>query len=386
MEEKKIKIGPYPPTHQYDPKKLSPKGCLKERVSIITNNFPNFFQGSKLLDIACSWGFFSLNSQSLFQEVVGLDVSNECINFCNHFNRYAHTKFICTSFRNFSYPYGFDKIFVGNVAHHLFLDCCGWDWLAKLYALCNGDVLIEGAVSTDCKDIAELIPDNLKSSFNCFQAEIQKYFTLKKIVKTISYTPNRYLMLYEKKIKPKYQLNTLPIKKVLSVNNFKVFLTKDNMVAKVFIRDPSGAQMWTGMTRIRLACESHLTNGMLGEIYVGNQMVGWLEKYIGGDTYRYFENEVALWNKICDHNVFLARNGYLDIDSATINFSKKTNQLFDKSCVFPIKALTDEIISLYPILFNQSYHLDKNIPIKIVEAIKTKDSKIIEKTFLELKI
>ncbi len=376
----------YPPTHQYN-WRMKPKGPLRERLSIIATEFPWFFTGKRLLDIACSFGYFSLTNHGKFQEITGIDVNKESIDWCNKHNKYANVTFQNTTFREYASHIGFDRIFVGNVAHHLFMDCGGtWDWLAKLYALSTGYVLLEGATSTACKDMRDIIPAELHETFNGFEAAVSKYFTLEKKVPTTEYTPDRYLMLYAKKRKPTVDLKDLVFKKTYSVHDFWTFLTQNNYIAKVYLRDPTAYQIWNGSTRIRLACESPITNGMFGEIHVDGNMVGWLEQKLPGKPYRYFENEIELWNKLCNHNIFLAKNGYVDLDSGTINFNKKTGLLFDKSSIFPIKHLRDESIDFYPKLFNQSYNsLSSDIPERVVVAVKTRDSKVVEKTFRELK-
>jgi hypothetical protein len=371
----------YPPTHQYSLLTMKPKGSLKERLEIMESEFPWFFSGTRFLDVASNWGYFCFSNKKNFEEIVGIDINKNCTDYCKQHNRYGHIHFHHTSFRDYSSPLGFDKIFVGNVAHHLFMDTHDWSWIAKLHALSDGQVLVEGAQTTDCKDIRELVSPELHGRFNTFQMEMAKYFKLRKIVKTTSYTPDRYLMLYEKIMPEQVHLKDLKVKKIYSKQDFKVFETDNNRVAKVFVRDPSALQIWNGLIRVRLACNSPVTNGMSGEIYVGKRMVGWLEDKLKGDMYLYFENEKALWNKICEHNIFLAKNGYVDLDTATINFNKKTNLLFDKSCVFPINKLLDKSIDIMPVLFNQSYRMRGLFFTAIMDALKTRDSKQVEESF-----
>ncbi len=378
--------GEYPPTHQYNPLTMTPTGPLKERIEMIESEFPVFFSGVRLLDVACNWGFFSLSYARNFDEVVGVDVNKECIDFCNLKNRFAHVSFIHSSFRDYTSPFGFDKIFVGNVAHHLFMDTKDWSWIAKLHALCDGEVLIEGALTTECKDIYDLVPQELHGEFNRFRQEMEKYFTLTKIVKTTDYTPDRYLMLWRKKKPRHYQLRELPIKKVISVQDFKVYESEHNLIVKVFMRKPNAQQIWNGLIRVRLACNSPITNGLVGEVYIADTLVGWVEEKLEGRTYNYFENETELWNKICDHEIFLAKNGYIDLDTATINFNKKTGLLFDKSCVFPINKLENSSIDVIPVLYKQSYASQTKYLDDIMAAIKSRDSKVIEQTFRVAKI
>lgn len=372
----------YPPTHQYNTFTMKPSGPLKERLEIIESEFGEFFKGHRLLDVASNWGFFSFHHAKHFEEIVGIDVNSNCILFCNKRNRYSHLSFEHSSFRDYSTPLAFDKIFVGNVAHHLFMDVGDWSWLAKLHAFADDQVLIEGAESTCCKDIYEMVPKELHCEFNKFEQEMSRYFDLVKKVKTTSYTPNRYLMLYKKKnMLPKHQLNSFKIKKLYSVQDFKVFETENNTIVKVYVRDPRALQIWSGLMRIRLASNSSVTNNMTGEVYVGSRHVGWTEAKLPGDSYKYFENEKELWNLICQHNIFLSKNGYVDLDTATINFNKKTNLLYDKSCVFAIKNLLPESVDVMPILFNQSYMLCGSFFQDIVSAIKSQDSKKVESSF-----
>ena len=372
----------YPPTHQYSLFTMKPTGPLKERLEIIDSEFPWFFNGSRLLDVASNWGFFSFHYAENFKEVVGIDFNKKCVDFCNQRNKHSHLTFEHTSFRDFSSPYAFDKVFLGNVAHHLFLDAGDWSWLAKLAAFSDEEVLIEGAMSTNCKDIYDLVPKNLHAEFNKFGEEIDRYFELIKKVKTTSYTPDRYLMLYRKRHQlPKHQLKELKIKKVYSVQDFKVFETPGNKIAKVFIRDPQALQIWNGLMRVRLAGFSPIATPLIGEIYVGARHVGWLEDKLLGEPYKYFENEKQIWNLICQHGMFLAKNGYVDLDTATINFNKKTNLLFDKSCVFPINKLLPESVDVMPVLFNQSYRMRGAYVSDVVSALKTKDSKQVEEAF-----
>lgn len=375
-----------PPTHEYNFFTMHPKGPLKERQEIIDEEFPYFFSGDELLDVACNIGYFSFYNKKKFKLIIGIDINKECIDYCNSHNKNAHMTFVHSSFRDFSSPFGFEKIFIGNAAHHIFLATKDWSWLAKLHALSNGYVLIEGAPNTNCQDIRELIPPEYHAVYNMFMNEISKYFTLEKQIATTNYTPDRYFMLFKKRQVPQYQLRDLPIKKILHLQDFKTYKSKDNLIVKVFQRNPNALQLWNGFIRIRLACNSSITNGMNGEVYVGHKLIGWTEKKLSGKTFRYFENETELWNKICDHNIFLSKNGYVDLDSATINFDKSTHLLFDKSCVFPIKHLGEESVNLYEILYNQSYRRRGSFIRNIMDAILSKDSFKVEKSFTEAKI
>jgi len=374
----------YPPTMTFDVDTLEPTKVLRKRVKIIKDNFPTFFSGFRLLDIGCSKGWFSLSSKHRFRRINAIDSDAKNIELCKHFN--SKVDFQHTSFRNYVGHGQFDKIFVGNVAHHLFMETEGWEWIHKLAALSCGCVLVEGATSTQCKDMKEYVPKELHNQFNKFLPKMYEHFNLIAKVPSVVYTPNRYLMFFKKKQVPKYDIYKLPEMKIIRVKDFKTYMTKlkfwKKVVAKVCMNKQS---IWRDMNRIRIASCSPVSNGMIGEIYRGKVCVGWLENYSRRKKYRYFENEKELFKRVCQHNIFLSKLGYVDLDPATINFWKGSNKLFDKSCVFPIKSLIEESAGAFPLLFTQSYNtFSRDVGLQVASAIRTKDPVQVEKTFREL--
>ena len=375
----------YPPTMTFNVDSLKPTGVLKERAELIRKHFLTFFQGQELLDIGCSKGWFSISNAKAFNQITALDIDLKAIDVCRTLNKSENIQFQHTGFRGFISSLQFDKIFIGNTAHHLFMEIEGWEWISKLAALSCGSVLIEGAISTNCKDMKRYIPDNLHRNFNRFLEMMKQHFFFIEQVPTVSYTPDRYLMLFRKKCLPQFELSDLPCLKVFREMDFKTYLTKTGFFKKAVAKVCIVSQpIWRDMNRIRIAACSPISNGMIGEIYDGGECVGWLEPYNKSRTYRYFQNEKNLFRRICIHNIFLSKLGYVDLDSATINFFKGSNLMFDKSCVFPIKHLKPKSINVFPILFKQSY---KSIPerfgYQVAAAIKTGNSVRVEQIFRE---
>lgn len=383
----------YPPTMTFDVDTLEPTKVLKQRVDLIRRHFPTFFKGNsfkggyRLLDVGCSKGFFSLSSAEAFYEVEAIDHDEESIGICKDLNKYENVTFHQQSFREFISTTQYDRIFLGNVAHHLFMEIESWDWIKKLYALSCGHVLIEGALSTECKDMDEYIPDDLHSKFNKFLKIIEQYFHLLRIVPTVKYTPDRYLMLLSKKQPRIYALAQLPCVRVIREKDFKTFITRIGFmklrkaIAKVrIIKQP----IWADMNRIRIAACSPVSNGLIAEILDRGIYVGWLEAYSRNRKYRYFENEKEIFKLVCKHNIYLSQLGYVDLDPATINFFKGSNKLFDKSCVFPISHLRPESADAFPLLFNQSYRqIPHQVGLDVAAAIKTHDPARVEYVFRE---
>lgn len=237
------------------------------------------------------------------------------------------------------------------------------------------------------RDIKKLVPERLHKQFNRFLQVMQRYFYLTAKIPSVKYTPNRYFMLFKKKQPPKFELSTLPCIKVFKDDIFKIYLTKIGFlkaVAKILkLMEP----IRTDINRIRVSALSPISNGMIGEIWDKGKIVGWLESYSRKRKYsRYFENEKELFKKICTHNIFLSKLGYVDLDPATINFFKGSKLLFDKSLVFPISHLKSSSIDCdcFAVHLRQSYKtINEEVVEKIVNAIKTYNPSVVEQAFKE---
>ncbi len=405
-KQEAIDLLKYPPTHTYQLDGLIPTGVLKQRFDIICDVLkdikPNYFSNleDRFLDIGCNKGFFSLYGSQFFDEVVGIDNDKKFIDLCNQLKKKNNT-FIHTTFRDFTPTKQFDRIFIGNVHHYLFVESNGWDWIYKLAAITRsgGQVLIEGPIDMACKDVEGLIPENLRDKFNLktFLEIITNYFELGIIVPTVGYTPDRYIMLFIRKrslMDNKYELSDLSIIKAIKPSNgvdSEVFLTKNNMVAKVYDISKTDKDEDYFKMKIDIARLSPISNGIVGSIYDKGKFVGWLEKPIKSIPFHYFENELKCFKAHCKNQIFLSRLGYFDGDSATINFVEADKKIitFDKNGVNQIKILNKTYWDLktgsYPKMLRQSYNLIwVEIIEKICKALSTKDSKEIEKAYQEV--
>jgi len=385
----------YPPTLEYKVQGLKPNGILKVRFAQMKYVAPNFFEGNNFLDIGCNKGFFSLLASQNFIQVQSIDNDKKYADLCQLLKQ-PNMKVECTSFRNFVPEKEFDKIFLGNVHYKIFTECGGWEWIYKLAAISRGEVLIEGPVDMNCKDMDKAIPQNLQEhfTFEKFLEAMNRFFNLECKIK--SHLQGRFIMLFKRKPdefdKP-HQFSELPVSKVLRDTKLSiVFLTERNgkkMVAKVY-KNPID----TLRIQINIARLSPISNGAIGSIYLQNRFIGWLEEFRNDEIYNYKENQIALFKLICDHNIFLAKLGFFDKDCATINFFKKDSKLFDKGTVMPIKKIDEKVFYKFPgydkgsffILLEQSYDIiNEKIKKQIYKALKSKDSKIIETTFTNIK-
>ncbi len=385
----------YPPTHEYNVKDLKPKGELKIRLAQMKTVAPNFFEGDNFLDIGCNKGFFSLLASKNFIHVKSIEPDKKYTDLCQLLKQ-PNMKVECTSFRNFIPEKEFDKILIGNAHHYLFKECGGWEWIYKLAAISRGEVMIEGPVDMNCKDMDKAIPKNLQEyfTFENFLKVMNRFFNLERKIQ--SEIPGRYIMLFKRKpdeFDKAYQFFELPVSKVLKDNKGStVFLTERNgkkLVAKIE-KNPKDILR----IRINIARLSPVSNGAIGSIYQENRFIGWLEEFRKDETYQYKENQIELFKLICEHNIFLSKLGFFDYDCATINFFKKDSKLFDKDAVLPITAMNEAITDKFPGYDKGSYFLiletsfdifNEKIKKQIYKALKSKDSKIIEAAFTNIK-
>lgn len=391
----------YPPTLQYTLDPLKPQGVLAERMEIIKSVAPLFFEGGEYcLDVGCNKGYFSLLMSQYAKEVVSLDTDEKFVNFCSKIKP-SNMQVQKLGFRDFVPKYEFDRIFIGNVHHYLFKEANGWDWIYKLAALSCDKVLIEGPIDMKCRDMRHVIPLLLQKEFTFerFMEIMNKFFMLKVKIPTVAYTPNRYIMYFERKTDlfqtQRIGRKQIPKGKLLKEDkNSRISIIKipqfDKPVVAKIIKNPlSNQKMAVAISRF-----SPVSNGAIGSIYQGTKFVGWIEAYTKGGVYHYRENERALFLKICDHEIFLSRLGYFDTDCTTINFFRKNDKIFDKGSVMPISDISKEVYETFNgrpqgyffIHLNRSFScISPLLQKKIYKALECKNSKEIENIFLQIK-
>ena len=264
---------------------------------------------------------------------------------------------------------------IGNVHHYLYKDANGWDWIPKLSAVTTngGLVLIEGPKDMSCPDMDNFFEDDLETGFADLPGHMARYgFRLIKSEPTVTYTPGRCIWLFEKRV----ARNNIPPPE------------KPNLFVKVHdfgIVD---------QIRVELGSHAPYSNPLDGWVKRENNIYGWTEKRLPGlRTYKYRENEKELFNAFCDRNIFLARNGFIDFDGGTLNFGRSEGKLvhFDKGAIHPVSVLNkshwDYDNGVCLIVLRQSYDtITEDMYQKMSEAMETKDSRVIEKCFSELKM
>lgn len=381
-------------TYQYKIDKLKAIGDLKKRQDIFNQIAPNFFQGWNFLNIGCNTGYFPLVAAQFFEKVQIIDEDEKFIKLCKTLKQ-SNMEVFHDSFRDFMPLIEFDKIFIDNVHHHIFKQCRGWEWICKLAAISNGEVLIEGPVDTDYKDIKTLFSKELQSKFTFedFMQAMDPFFSLEKKIKSIN--PDCWVMLFKRKlnrINNQAQLDNLPITKILKNGiHSLVYLTRfsgKKIVAKII---PPRFALNDYKIRIQIASFSPLSNGITGFIYKNNKFVGWFEEYENKRVNRSKENQVELLKLICDHVVFLAKLGYFDTDCSTRNFFIESNKFFDKGGVAHIKILdwnidgTSNLSKFFKNLNDGFNIIDKEMLEIIYNALNSKDLYLIEQAFISIK-
>ncbi len=195
----------YPPTHTYRIDTLEPTAVLAQRAGLIDRLAPEFFRSARsMLDVGCNKGFFSLRGARAFDRVLGIDTDAHCISLCRQIAAYLsldNAEFQATGFGGLTTPSTFDRVVIGNVHHYVFREAGGnWSWVDKLASLATDQVLIEGPLGMECRDMIAAIPEPMRAAFNRhdFLEAMGRHFTLKGLLRTVTYTPDRYLMLFER--------------------------------------------------------------------------------------------------------------------------------------------------------------------------------------------
>lgn len=371
----------YPPTHRYVLDGLEPLGPLKERLDLILSLDPVFFLGVKFLDIGCNKGFFSLLASKNFKLVTAVEPDRRYIDLCFDLKP-DNMQLVHKSFRDFIPTLTYDKIFIGNTMHYMYIDS-GWDWIAKLAVLSDGDVIIESPVGMECEDMQKIMPKDKQAgyNYNTFLEEMEKYFELLDKIPSPNHTPDRYIMRFKRKIKPQIQIKDLQNKTTIKTDQYtSIFYTEyegKTFVCKIGIKYDVAYK-----NRIRMASLSPISNGIAYDIYDGDQFVGWAEEYKPSQIYGYYENQKELFKLICLDGIFLARNGYYEHDCGSLNFFKDDNRMFDKGSVEPIFMIIPLAVHYYFVQYEQSYNILTNSQKELLRtALLSKDSHKIEQAF-----
>jgi len=393
----------YPPTMTFKIDNLAPTGVLADRVQRIVKACPQFFSGERFLDVGCAKGFFSLLAAKRCKEVVAIDCKDEPLEVCRELkkiHKVPNLSIVGKSFRNFIAYEPFDRIMLGNVAHHLFMEVRGWEWIGKLAAYSSGTVVVEGPLDSSCKDMREYVPQALWTKFDRFHEEMSRFFSCLGIMPSVSYTPDRYVMVWGRRPIRCFSLDSLPVKRMIKTGDLKIFETeleepkksgwlgipkrKRRCVAKI-INVPEAESLGYQM-RFRIAASSPYSNGLVGEIYEedAGKYCGFLEEYCGEKPVPMYEREKECFRLHCLNQIYLSKLGYVDVDSSMINVFSGSMKIFDKSQVFPLQD-AEHNIPYYPILLKQSF---KTIPDEVCnnlwDALKTRDPSIVEKAYAEV--
>ena len=396
MEDKQKLIDSlaYPPTHTYILDGLRPTGVLAQRLSVINRLAPDFFtKKERFLDVGCNKGFFSLYGAQFFDEVVGIDNTPEFIELCTKIKA-PNTEFLPTNFRDFTPIKRFDRILLGNVHHYIYRTCQGsWDWLYKLAAISKGLVIIEGPIDMTCPDMLQVLTEDKREHFNYeeFIKIMNRFFTLRVKIPTVGYTTKRYVMVFERKpdwAENIHELNDLPVIETIKANEYtRTFETANDLICKTMVLFEED-----GFSRVNIARMSPVSNQIVGAVHNEGRWVGWLEKKLKGTYLKPCENEVTAFREYCLHQIFLAKNGYIDFDVTMTNFLLENDSRklvwFDKNQVRAISKLTPATYALedgwyFKYMKNgfRQIFQNKEILELISNAMATKNSIEIENTF-----
>jgi hypothetical protein len=315
----------YPATQVFNARTMKPEGPLADRVSVFASCAADFIHGQgRLLDVGANKGYFS-RVWANGCPTTALEPDPACAAVCGHVAPEATV--VQRGFRDFAPTARYDRIFVGNGPHHLYAEAGGHEWLSKLAALLrpSGLLLLEGPFPGFgmCRDINW---PQFEGYYEGLLEEVNRWFVFRATHESPSYTPARGVVLLERKPWP---TTVGPL--IRKYFNHKHIVPNNEVNTAIAATSP----LSNGLTRI--------------------EHDGWWEKKDNHTPYRYFENEPELWRLYCTHQIHLARMGYWDIDGATLNFFRGTQQIFDKGGVMPIEAVRWPHVAAYGKMLRQSY-------------------------------
>ncbi len=374
MSQEEIDAIDYPPTHQYNLERLEPVGALRKRMRLIPNQI---FNGKRFLDIGCNKGFFSLLAKKRCMEVEAIDNQDSYVRLCKNLG--INTQL--STFREYNPDKKYDRIMMGNVMHYMYRECGDWSFIIKLAAISSGLVLIEAPTGMNCKIMKDAIPKHLRKNFNdeAFRNAMKPFF----ILKSISNSPSqgRYIMLFERIKEPTVAFAIHDgISIIKQDGESTVYQSKDNII-KIQNNHSEKDEI-----RIFIASHSPISNGIKSLVYNYGKYQGWVEEKSDQKKLKPYTNQEHIFQKLCIHNIYLAKLGYTEVDMAVSNFWPDL-QMYDKGGIRHVQdvdplAYTDLKTGWFFTMFRNQF----NIPIdfeKIQKGLKTHNSLEIQKMYEE---
>lgn len=185
---------------------LKPYGIMEGRMKKLVKDYSEFLDGRFFLDIGSAQGRHSILFAEKAVEVTSLEpaINSRLIHiYAIHRHNIVNNVVYKYTFNSYySEDYRYDRIYIGNCIHNLFIDeGCAWTFVEKLAKIATDLVLFEGPGCSECKSIRrkKAIADNLdKFSYKDFMTEVKKYFTVESR-ETTFYDKGREFLLLRKK-------------------------------------------------------------------------------------------------------------------------------------------------------------------------------------------
>jgi SAM-dependent methyltransferase len=374
-----------PQSMTYQLEGLIPTRSLLVREKAFDEVAPDFFTtGKRLLDVGCAKGYFSLLFTNNRETVsaTGIDYNPEAIKLCDNLRDPINQQlvFVNVSFRDLPLiDTYYDRIFIGNGPHYMFMGSGGnWDWIDKLAVLSTDLVLMEGG-------------------FNFEDPQMKEYFDILK--KVPSPVTGRYIVLLKKKQNlptfKEVQLYDLPIDHAFRLGwkeHSTLFLTRleidsdpedaSTMYQTVFAKIyPIGCRPQA----LQLASLSKHCSSIKAIIKFGDQYAGCCEVYYNHPEWGQAADLIDVVRISCEHQIFLAKQGHIDIDIARGNVLARRGSgeiIVDKNQIYPTKPLDERHAKLWQeTLQNPELGLDIQVGLDVTEAILSCDSVKIEQVF-----
>lgn len=362
----------YPPTMTYRLSDLAATGMLAERARIIASLAPEFFwPGKRLLDVGANKGYFALRGVQAGMTVTAIDPDKRFAQLLSDLLPHPWNAGL-SGFRDFQPLRRFDRVLIGNAWHYLYKEADGWDWVAKLAAICEdyAQVVIEGPTGMECEDMRRVLPHGDDLSFRFawpkFLAQAWRWFNVSERTPACKYTPDRYVFVLRRKPREHQPAAVMPMDRPLRVFDPPRADKLDvwgggGLVVKVGHR----AIPVEDQIAIEISSAAPHSTPLLGWLFDRGDVVGWFEPWLHGESLLFKAEEAEVLAHYVDRQRFLLHCGLFDEDPGQLNWTRvpvhgatpKSKLVhFDKNSALPLSRVsTAEAIGRARRCWQQSY-------------------------------
>jgi hypothetical protein len=151
-----IKRYKHPPNYMFDAETLEPYGVLADRVKIMEEKVPEFYEGGDtFLDIGCNKGFWMFYLGNGFKNLIGYEMDGHQVEIAEsikNLHGFDNVEFRVGTFGKVPHDIRADTVYVGGTHHHIFeedlrLGKPAMDFVFRLKKMAEKYLIIDGVMN-----------------------------------------------------------------------------------------------------------------------------------------------------------------------------------------------------------------------------------------------